>query len=209
MTDTPMPEAPSTEFASTTQHQTAAAAPIVKQEQQHPGPEQAPPTTDMPLASTFPREHPPREPTSRQPTPRLYDNIPPDRKPLHLSSYPTAPNSVPQTPHPVMSAPSALRPRTGTLATDRVPRLSGYPTAPGSASQTPQPGHSQMPQQGMSAAGWLVPPAANSASKITFEGMPQAFLFPYPSILSFPSSFPSFSPSFPSSSSSSETEKKR
>ena len=192
MTDTPMLEAPT----STTQLQTAVTADRIKQEQeqqqeqeqpqlQHPAPEHAPLMTDLPPTSTFPREHPPREPTSIQPTPRLYDNITPDRKPLHLSVYPTAPNSLSQTPHLVMPAPSALRAHAGTPTTDRVAQVSSYPTAPGSAAQTPQPSKSRTSQHGMSSAGWLVPPAANSASKITFEGMSSTSLSPFPSILSF------------------------
>lgn len=173
MTDTPMPEAPFTEPASTTDHKTAVTADRADQspqQQQDPAPEQAPPMTDMPLASTFPREHPPREPTRRQTIPRPYDrNTPPDRKPPHLSSNPSAPDSLPQTPTSGMSAPSAPRARTGTPV-DRTPHLSSYPTAPGSAPQTPQRRTSQTSQHGMSPAGWLVPPPANPALKISFEG---------------------------------------
>lgn len=128
--------------------------------------------TDTPPAGTFPREHPPREPpTPRRPTPRLYDNnIFPDRKPPLLSSYPTAPDSLPQTPRAGMSAPRTS-PYTGTPTADRIPRLSSYPTAPASAPQTPKTGTTaQMPQQGgLPTAGWLVSPTANPGSRITFE----------------------------------------
>lgn len=169
MTDTPMAEAPDRKPASTTHNQTAATAGSVDQAQQqhHAASEQAPPMTELPPASTFPREHPPREPTSRQLNLRMYNNSPPDRKPPHFSDYPTATDSLPQTPYTGMSAPSIPRAQTGTSA-DRIPHLASYPTAPGTASQTPQPGTSS--QQGVSAAGWLVPAPANLTSKITFEG---------------------------------------
>ena len=167
MTDTPMAEAPDTKPTSTL-NPTAATAGSEDQAQQQQHPEQAPPMTELPPASTFPREHPPREPTSRQSNQSLYNNdSPPDRKPSHLSKYSTATDSLPQTPYTGMSAPSIPRAHTSTSA-DRTPHLSSYPTAPGSASQTPQPGSSS--QQGVSAAGWLVPPPANLTSKITFEG---------------------------------------
>ena len=176
MMDAPMPEAPFREPSSTTHHPVdypiAAAATEKKdpdQQEQYQAPEQAPPMTNVPSASTFPREHPPREPTHRQHTPRLYDNNPPDRIPPHLLSYPTAPDSLPPTPHLGMSAPSASRAHFAT-SSDRTPYLSSYPTAPGSASQTPQPRTSQAPPQAMSAAGWLVPPPTNPAPRITFEG---------------------------------------
>ena len=170
MMDTPMAEAPDSKSASTTDKQLAATAGSADQapqrrNPQHAAAEQAPPMTEFPPASTFPREHPPREPASRQPTSRLYDS-PPDRKPSHFSTYPTASDSLPQTPYMGMSAPSNLRAHTGT-SSDRIPHLASYPTAPRSASQTPQPGTSQ---QGVSAAGWLVPPPTNTTSKITFEG---------------------------------------
>lgn len=186
MTDTRMSEAPFMQPASITDHQTAAATadridhaqqrpppPPPPPQQQYPTPEQAPPMTDTPPAGTFPREHPPREPpTPRRPTPRLYDNnIFPDRKPPLLSSYPTAPDSLPQTPRAGMSAPRTS-PYTGTPTADRIPRLSSYPTAPASAPQTPKTGTTaQMPQQGgLPTAGWLVSPTANPGSRITFEG---------------------------------------
>ena len=166
-----MAEAPDTKPASTTHHQTAATAGSVdqaSQQQHHAASEQASPMAELPPASTFPREHPPREPTSRQPNLRAYNNnSPPDRKPPHFSNYSTATDSLPQTPYTGMSAPSNPRAHTGTSA-ERIPHLGSYPTAPASASQTPQPGTSS--QQGVSAAGWLVPPPANTTSKITFEG---------------------------------------
>lgn len=171
MTDTPMAEAPDTSPASTIDQKFAATAGSAdhtqqRRDRQHAAAEQAPPMTEFPPASTFPREHPPREPTSRQSTSRLYDNSPPDRKPSHFSTYPTASDPRPQTPYSGMSAPSIPRAHTRTSA-ERIPHLASYPTAPGSAPQTPQLGSSQ---QGGSAAGWLVPPPANPTSKITFEG---------------------------------------
>lgn len=184
MTDTSMAEAPETKPASTTDNQTAANAGSADQAQQrrqqeHAASEQAPPMAELLPASTFPREHPPREPTLRQPTLRLYDNSPPDRKPPHFSSHPNAPDSLPQTPYSGMSAPSMPRAHTGTSA-DRIPPIASYPTAPGTASQTPQPG---MSQQGVQAAGWLVPPPASPTSKITFEGMFDDFSSTIPSVL--------------------------
>ena len=195
--DTSMTEAHSMEPASTTIHTSAATADGANQiqqqedQQQHySAPEQAPLMTARPLPSTFTREHPPWEPPPRQPTPRHYDNSnPPDRQPPHLPSYPTAPDLLPQTSqHPGMSD-LGLVPRTRTSASvERVPPpRSSYPNAPASASQTPQPTRSQTPQQAVSAAGWLKPSAATSASKITFEGTFSTFLFP-PSVLSPPSS---------------------
>lgn len=165
-----MAEAPNTKPASTIHNQTAATAGSVDQapqQQHHAAPEQAPPMTDLPPASTFPREHPPREPMSMQPKIGQYNDSPPDRKPPHFPNYPTATDSFPHTPYTGMSAPSVPRPHTGTSA-DRIPHLTSYPTAPGSASQASQTPPSS--QQGVSAAGWLVPPPANLTSKITFEG---------------------------------------
>ena len=179
MADTPMAEAPSVDPApaSTSHYQTATASDDrvdqsqQQQLQQRPASEQAPPITDMPPATPFPRELPPREPTSRQPTPRQHDHTtPPDRLPPHYSSYPVTPDSLPQAPHAGMAAPAPPRAHTGSSA-DRIPHLSTHSTAYASAPEPPQPGTAQMPQQGMSAAGWLVPPPANSASRITFEGM--------------------------------------
>ena len=181
--DTPMTEAPSMEPASTVTHQSAATADETIQTQQHENQQQhysalehAPLATDSHPESTLSREHPPREPTPRQPTPRQYDNTSPDRKLLQPSSYPTGPDSLPQTPHPGMSAPLAPRARTDTPANR--PPLSSYPTAPATASQTPQSRRSQTPQQTVSTAGWLIPSAASSASKITFEGTFQHFISP-------------------------------
>ena len=180
--DTSMAEAPSMEPASTTARPSPTAAdranqnlPQEIQQQHYSASEQAPLVTGTPTTNTFSREHQPREPTPRQPTPRQYDNTPPDRKRPHPSSYPSAPESLLQTPHHGMSAPLAPSARTGTPA-DRVPPLSSYPTAPASASQTPQSGRSQTPQQGVSTAGWLVSPASSSSSRITFEGTFWMFL---------------------------------
>ena len=179
--DTPMSEAPSMEPASTVTHQSDATADRIIQTQQHENQQQhysalehAPLATDSHPASTISREHPPSDPPPRQPTPRQYDSTSPDRQPLHPSSYSTGPDSLPQTPHSGMSAPLAPRARTDTPANR--PPLSSYPTAPATASQTPQSRRSQTPQQTVSTAGWLIPSAASSASKITFEGTFQHFI---------------------------------
>ena len=181
--DIPMTEAPSMESAPTVTHQSDATADTIIQTQQHENQQQhysaleyAPLATDSHPASTISREHPPREPTPRQPTPRQHDNTSPDRQPLHPSSYPTGPDSIPPTPHPGMSAPLAPRAHTDTPV-NRTP-LSSYPTAPATASQTPQLRRSQTPQQTASTAGWLIPSAASSASKITFDGTFQHFISP-------------------------------
>ena len=181
--DTPMTEAPSMESAATITHQSAATADKTIQTQQHENQQQhysalehAPLATDShpasTIASTISREHPLREPTPRQPPPGQYDNTSPDRKPLHPSSYPIGPDPLSPTPHPGMSAPLAPRARTDTPANR--PPLSSYPTAPATASQTPR--RSQTPQQTVSTPGWLIPSAATSASKITFEGRFQHFI---------------------------------
>ena len=154
------------------------------QQQQYSAPEQAALMTEMPPANTFAREPPPREPTPRQPTPRLYDSNPHDRIRPHLSSYPTAPDSLPQTPHTGMPAPSIPRAHTSTPA-DRVTHPSSYPTAPASTAQTPQSGRSQTPQQGMVAAGWLASPEANSSSRISFEGMSSPLILDFLSFFFF------------------------
>ena len=209
--DTPMTEGPSTESTPTTTTTTIATAAttttatchtptaaaaaaaaavadnamqIQHQEthhQRYSPPEQAPLVTEMPPANTFPREPPPREPIPSQPTPRSYDSNPQDRIRPHLSSYHTAPDSLPQTPHAGMPAPSVPWAHTSTPA-DRVTHQSSYPTAPASASQTPLSGRSQTPQQGMVAAGWLASPEATSSSRITFEGtfsLFSTFLYAY------------------------------
>lgn len=180
MMDTPMAEAPDSKPALTTDKQLAATAGGVdqvqpRQDQQHAAAEQVPPMTEFLPASTFPREHPPREPTSRQSISRLYDDSPPDRKPSHFSTYPTASDSLSQTPYLGMSTPSKPRARTDT-SSDKIPHLASYPTAPESTSQTPQPGTSQ---QRVSATGWLVPPPKDPTSKITFEGMFDASSSPF------------------------------
>lgn len=202
--DTLMPEAPAMEPTATTTRQSHTTADRVnqtqqqdeqpppptqqqqRQEQQHQqqhrysAPERPPLVTDRPSASTFLREHPPRESTPRQTAPRLYDNTPSDRNSPRLSSYPTAPNSIPQTPSAGMSAPPGLRPHIGS-PTHRLPHLLSYPTAPASASQTPQSGRSQTPQQGVSAAGWVEAQAAGPASRISFEGTSLRLIFPFSS----------------------------
>lgn len=175
--DTPMKEASPVEPASTTAHQSAATAgrpsQIPQQEQQqqqhYSAPERAPLVSGAPPGSNFSREHPPREPTPRQFSARQFDNPSPDRKRPHPSSYPSALESFPQTPHLGMSAPVAPRARTDTPA-ERLPHFSSYPTAPASASQTPRSMRSQTPQQGVLGAGWLASPASNVSSRITFEG---------------------------------------
>ena len=178
--DTPMTEAPSMESTSTVTHPSAAPAdqpfqnPQYENQQQHySAVEHAPLATDSHPASTIPRELPPREPTPRQPTPRQYDNTSPDTKPLLPSSYPASHDSLPPTPQPGMSAPLVPRARTDTSANR--PPLSSYPTAPATASQTPQSRRSQTPQQTVSTPGWLIPSAASSAYKISFDGTFQRF----------------------------------
>ena len=149
---------------------TTPTQPHENQQRHYSALEYAPLATESYPASTISRENPPREPTPRQ-----HDNTsPPDGKPLHPSTYPTDPDSFPQTPHPGMSAPLAPRARTDTPVNR--PPLSSYPTAPATASQTPQLRRSQTPQQTVPAAGWLIPSAASSASKITFEGTFQSFI---------------------------------
>ena len=166
------------ESAPTVTHQGFATTDSTIETQQHENQQQhysaleyAPLATDSHPTSTIPREHPPREPTPRQ-----HDNTSPDRQPLHPSNYPTGPDSIPPTPHPGMSAPLAPRGRTDTPANR--PPLSSYPTAPATASQTPQSRRSQTPRQTASTAGWLIPSAASSASKITFDGTFQHFISP-------------------------------
>lgn len=180
--DTPMKEASPVEPASTTAHQSATTAgrpsqipqqenqQQQQQQQQHySAPERAPLVSCAPPGSNISREHPPREPTPRLSGAKQFDDLSPDRKRPHPSSYPSALESFPQTPHLGMSAPVAPRARTDTPA-DRLPHFSSYPTAPASASQTPRSMRSQTPQQGVLAAGRLASPASNVSSRITFEG---------------------------------------
>ena len=175
----PMSEAPSMEPTSTVTHPGAATADQTVQTPQHENQQQhysalehGPLETDSYPASNISREHPPREPPPRQPTPRQYHNNSPDRNPLLPSNYPAGHDSLPPTPQPGMSAPLAPRARTDTPANR--PPLSSYPTAPATASQTPR--RSQTPQQTVSTPGWLIPSAASSASKITFDGTFQHFI---------------------------------
>lgn len=188
--DTPMKEASPAEPASTRAHQSASAAgrPTQTQQQEkqqqhqqqhYSAPERAPLVSGAPPGSIFSREHPPRAPTPRQSTAGQFDNPSQDRKRPHPSSYSSALESLPQTPHLGMSAPLAPRARNDTPA-DRLPHFQGYPTAPASAAQTPRSMRSQTPQQGVSAAGWLASPPSHSSSRITFDGTFERFLPLYP-----------------------------
>ncbi|KAM0798231.1 hypothetical protein BDR22DRAFT_400262 [Usnea florida] len=178
MADTPMLEAPATtvEHAPTTFDPVAAATdradPRQWQQQQQQQPEEQP--QQQPQQSHPAGEPPPPPPGTSPTTPSLRDPIPRQSTPRQhedpsshdrappLSSYPTAPNSLPRTPHPSMSAPSAPRAPT----TDSIPHLYSYPTAPASAPQTPQ---QPTPQQGTSATASLESPAASPAPRITFD----------------------------------------